>query len=72
MITHGIDEFMDDFRRTWCGVILAPNDPRPADDEPVDCISCLVQHARRDARNSVVFGRIVSINSDGSAVVEVV
>ena len=70
-MTHGIDEFMDDFRRTWCGINLAPNDPRPDDGEPVDCMTCLVLRARRDARNPAVVGRIVSINPDGSAVMEV-
>lgn len=70
-MTHGVDEFMDDFRRTWCGINLTPSDSRPADGEPVDCMTCLVLHARRDARNPVTVGRIVSINSDGSAVVEI-
>lgn len=72
MITHGIDEFMDDLRRTWCGIDLAPNDPRPADNESVDCITCLVHEARRSAnRNGDVFGRVVSVNPDGSFVIEV-
>lgn len=46
MITHGVDEFMDDLRRTWCGINLEPMDPRPADDAVVDCMSCLVEKAR--------------------------
>lgn len=61
MITHGIDEFMDDLRRTWCGINFEPMDPRPADDAVVDCMSCLVQRAR-----SIT----ITLHSDGSVTVE--
>jgi hypothetical protein len=73
VITHGIDEFRDThfvLRRTWCGIDLAPSDPRPSDNEPVDCMTCLVLRARRDAWNQAVV-RVLSINSDGSVVMEV-
>lgn len=70
MITHGVDEFMDDLRRTWCGINLAPMLPRPADDAIVDCMTCLVREARRRTVTDVV-GRVASINSDGTAVIEV-
>jgi len=49
MITHRVHEFMDDLRRTWCGIDLEPGDPRPADDAVVDCMSCLVAEARLSA-----------------------
>lgn len=46
MITHGVYEFMDDLRRTWCGINLEPMDLRPADEAVVDCMSCLVAKIR--------------------------
>jgi hypothetical protein len=69
VIVHGIDEFMDDLRRTWCGINLAPMDPRQADDAIVDCMTCLVRHASRRGATDVV-GVVVSTNPDGTAVVE--
>jgi hypothetical protein len=72
MTVHGIDEFMDDLRRTWCGINLAPGDPRPADNASVDCMTCLVHVARRSTnRNGDIIGRVVSVNSDGSVVMEI-
>lgn len=56
MITHGIDEFMDDMRRTWCGIDLAPMVPRSTDDAVVDCMTCLVREARRRTVTDVVIG----------------
>jgi hypothetical protein len=57
VIVHGIDEFMDDLRRTWCGIDLAPMYPRQANDAIVDCMTCLVRGA---GRTNIV------INPDGT------
>lgn len=67
MITHGVVEFMDDLRRTWCGIDLAPGDPRPADGAIVDCMSCLVQKTRGE--RPVVIGREITMNDDGTMTV---
>ena len=73
MITHGVDEFMDDLRRTWCGINLEPMDPRPADDAVVDCMSCLVAEARRCLfdTNKNMIGRVISVHPDGAVTIEI-
>lgn len=69
MTVHGIDEFMDDLRRTWCGIDLAPMDPRPTDDAMVNCMTCIVREARRQTATDIV-GHVVSVNPDGTVTLD--
>lgn len=69
MITHGIHELMDDLRMTWCGIKLAPEDPRPKDDDPIDCMTCLIRRVRTEAWFDVwrkPNDGVTSVNPDGS------
>lgn len=63
MITHGVDVFMDDLRRTWCRMDLEPHYPEPTDDAVIDCMSCLVQKARDESID--VIGRVIALSKDG-------
>ena len=72
MITHDICEYVDGrgLFRGRCGAVVNPDDVyRP--DRIVDCMTCLVREARRSAnRNGDIIGSVISINRDGTVVID--
>lgn len=73
MIMHDLSEYVDSKGRLRgrCGAIIDPNDTRQP-DRIVDCMTCLVYEARETAnRNGDIIGRVVSVNSDDSVVIEI-